>query len=348
MENPPTSNAEGNLQDTEVEISSSITAGVVLGGDQQSTGDVEGGEVDDHEVHAGESNETSEGGNDETSQAAAGVEDLDYIQAFQRSRNSLPHWRNVLSPSRVEWSGSILLLSFCHGDGVVTRQCLNSPDFDRLHATSTDGAAPSDMPQAVFVRDISTSMMNSLGPAFDLSPEIFESQLVQSGFTPSSYEDPDPSTWLTRFLPKRHITLRWFSAVLRKDMEPRDMASRRLLISRGLKWIRYINGPGRNNQSFSRQQLHPAVNIFRQEWLVSARNRPPKHALVPDKNFPYSSAALAEILDTGEAVDSDRRFLAQSSLSENSNIVAWEERVTFCWGQRGQERRRMLTLPTYS
>ncbi len=348
MENPQVSSAEGSPQDPEGDISSSNTAGVILGREQASTCGVESREVDEHEAHAGESNQTREGGsdetsehvNDETNQVAAGVGDLDYIRAFQRSPHSLPHWRNVLSRSRVESSGSILLLSFRQGEGVVSRQKL-SHGFERLQATLTDGVAPSATPQAVFVRDISTRMMNSLGPAFNLSPEIFEAQLVQSGFAPASYEDPDSSTWVTRFLPKRHISLRWFSPVLRKDMEPRGMVSRRLLISEGLKWNRYVKRRrGIIRLPEPSRQLHPAVNIFRQEWWLSARTR---QKLVPDENPRYlDSTALAEILDASEAANSDSRFLTQSSPSKEPDIVAWEERVTFCWGHRGQERRRMF------
>ena len=281
-----------------------------------------------------------------TDTAAAGV---DYLVRFRLRRHLMPHWRNVLEPSRVDLSGSILLLSFKHGEGVVSRQTLGSQDLGRPEAGASwvDSETPDGVSQAIFVRDISSRIIDTLGPAFNLSPETFEQHLVQSGYTESSYADPDPSTWPTRFLPTQHVSLRWFSPVLRKDMEPSDMVSRRrLLASGGLQWDRLISDQqGRMGGLVRkrRQQLHTATNIFRQEWPLSAVYRPPKRKLIPASGF--GDPELVEIAeDDGSGIFGAGAPRGDDSSLGDPEIVAWEERITFCWGSRGQERCRRLTL----
>jgi hypothetical protein len=130
-------------------------------------------------------------------------EDHHYIESFRLNRHLMPHWRNVLSPPRVKSSGSISLLWFETGTGILDRKQIPS---EHLHPESLAETFTRDAdgivspPQAVFVRDISSRILNTLGPTFNLSPESFEEHLVRSGYTAFSYLDPEPSTRPTRFL----------------------------------------------------------------------------------------------------------------------------------------------------
>lgn len=279
-----------------------------------------------------------------------------YIESFRLSRHLIPHWRNVLSPSRVNASGSILLLWFGPGTGILDRQELSS---ETLHPESLverftpDPSGVASPPQAVFVRDISSRIMNTLGPTFNLSPESFEEHLVQSGYTASSYLDPEPSTWPTRFLCKHQASLRWFSVVPRKDMEPRDEFSRCQLLADGLKWSRESRQRGEAGEVvFIRRshELHTSTNIFRREWPLSLKYRPSSRKLHStsetswNESFGVSGEVLVEIGDDNASIDSSGT--GDDSALEETNIVAWEERITFCWGNHSHERRRRLN-PRY-
>jgi hypothetical protein len=286
-------------------------------------------------------NETNE---DNNSTGSTVAEDQQYISSFQSSgsRHLMHHWRNVLSASRVQFSGSILLFWLQHGEGVQDREqldsrCLDQPRLTQALAAGSNGER--GPPQVVFVRDLSSRIINTLGPVFNLSPETFEEHLVQSGYTASSYSDPDSSTWPTRFLPKHHVSMQWFSLVLRKDMEPRDDSSRRQLAKDGLRWSRDIRQRGRiGNITFksrmSKHELHTTTNIFRQEWPLSVIYHPPKRKLHADA----SGRAHGGLIEIGE----DDGELDEADL-DDADIVAWEERVTFCWGSGLQGRRRKST-----
>ncbi|KAK3291082.1 uncharacterized protein B0H64DRAFT_409776 [Chaetomium fimeti] len=256
-----------------------------------------------------------------------------YIDSFRPSRHLVPHWRNVLSPSRVASSASISLLWFGHGTGIQDRQQLRGS----LHPASLakkftpDSSGTGSLPQAVFVRDISSGIINTLGPTFNLSPETFEAHLVQSGYTASSYSDPDPSTWPTRFLCRAHVSLQWFSVVLRKDMEPRDEFSRHQLLETGLRWSRESKRRGRAGEVTlmrHNHELHTSTNIFRREWPLSSTFRPPKRKL---------QGTVYDLVEIGED-DASSNSSSTEDEREESNIVAWEERVTFCWGSCSQRR----------
>ncbi|KAK4131678.1 hypothetical protein BT67DRAFT_436139 [Trichocladium antarcticum] len=258
------------------------------------------------------------------------LSDVDeYLAPFRARRRLVPHWRNVLESPRVELAGSILLLSFAPGEGVVSRETLSSRS-----RSDTPWADSSTLP-AVFVLDVSSWVMNTLGPVFDLSPETFERHLVQSGYSASSYEDPDPSTWPTRFMPAPHASLRWFSLVVRRSIEPSDMVSRRELIGGGMRWDRTIIRRGDSRRPVFKRQLRTATNIFRREWPVAAVYRPPRRRLSPGGSF----GRRVEIVDERRpgVYGDDPLSDDDDDDDDGPDIVAWEERVTFCWGSRGQQ-----------
>jgi hypothetical protein len=246
------------------------------------------------------------------------------FQEFRDRGWLMPHWRNVLETPRAGGSGSIVLIAFRNGDGVVSRRTLSSREIGRPGEPWAEAAANEDadggpggsrlaaISQAVFVSDLSWHLISRLGLAFDLSPEVFEHHLVRSGYTAKSYHDPDPSTWPTRFLPQQQVSLRWFSLVASKGIVPGGGTSRDRLVGRyGLAW-----------ESRPRR-VYTTTNIFRQQWPISTVYRPRKSELQEDDTLG----------DDSDSVDKD-------GLWENPGIVAWEERVTFCWGNLGHERRR--------
>ncbi|KAH6843494.1 hypothetical protein B0I37DRAFT_218904 [Chaetomium sp. MPI-CAGE-AT-0009] len=269
-----------------------------------------------------------------------GEGDPKYIDTFRPVRYLMPHWRNVLELSRVKSSGSISLLWFGHGIGIWDRRELASGSLcpgSLAEAFAPEPGGTASPPQAVFVRDISSRIINTLGPTFNLSPETFEEHLVQSGYTALSYANPEPSTWPTRFLRRQQVSLQWFSVVLRKDMEPRDDFSRLQLLGDGLRWSRETKLQGRAREvSLTRRhrELHTSTNIFRREWPLSSTYRPPKRKL---------HGTIYDLVEIGEEdASSNSSSIEDESPMEEPNIVAWEERVTFCWGNCSQQRCPVL------
>ncbi|KAK0753085.1 hypothetical protein B0T18DRAFT_441791 [Schizothecium vesticola] len=255
-------------------------------------------------------------------------QELDYIAAFKSRKHLMPHWRNVLEEPRKEAAGEITILALTGPSGASTVQSTQTLAGIGLEPTSLEAAWKSvaGARRAVIVTDLSKTIINSLGATFNLSPEILEEHLVRSGYTATSYEDPDPNTWPTRFLPKQCASLRWYGLVLRHDVQPRDAHSRHLLIQDKLKWHEPLK--------FRKRDLHIRNNIFRREWPLSSMYRPPKRRLAWDET-------AEGLVDFEEGDDFENEYLG---LGKDPSIVAWEERVTFCWGQDGRDRVPILLL----
>ena len=259
-----------------------------------------------------------------------------YISSFRPWLHLMPHWRNVLASPRLGNSGEISILSFSSDAAarpvLQSRQLLDSAQLDPESLAASlepGGNAETDaVSHAVFVSDLSPWFIDALGPTLNLSPEVFEEHLVQSGYTGTSYDDPDPrTTWPTRFLLPQHVSLRWHSLVKRRDTEPRDMSSRKLLIDDRLEWLRESRGRDRR-VVWRHHALFAQTNIFRREWPLSALYRPPNPRLVwrPD---PLSAVNELVLIDISEDADGEE---GKENAAQDPDIVAWEERVTFSWG----------------
>ena len=147
------------------------------------------------------------------------------------------------------------------------------------------------------------------------------------------YDDPDPSTtWPTRFLPRQRVSLRWHSLVIRDNVEPRDMVSRKLLIGGALEWRRSAESLSEGTlgpkNMWKKYSLSTLTNIFRKEWPLSASYRAPHPRLRRDDD--------ENLVDIG----SDDKSDLDETTSMDTEAVAWEERVTFCWGSWKQEKLR--------
>ncbi|KAB5549450.1 hypothetical protein GE09DRAFT_1288095 [Coniochaeta sp. 2T2.1] len=186
------------------------------------------------------------------------------------------------------------------------------------------------------MHDLSRELINSIGPALCLWPEVFEEHLVKSGYTAASYEDAESSTWPTRFLRKQQVSLRWHSLVRRRDMEPRDIHSRRLLLNGELEWKRAFRegGPGSREGRWQTHSLHAIPNIFRQEWSLSSVNRAMRSGLVEGER--------RGLIDISKGDEQEHAGELQHTPENEMDIVAWEERVTFCWGSWGLGRVPIL------
>lgn len=272
-----------------------------------------------------------------------------YIESFTSRRHMMPHWRNVLSSPRNDDCGSVDLLSFSRSagpdGGVLALQPIARLDALNLRPRALAAALGPDYQahrnpglKAVFVTDLCKPLINSLGPIFHLSPEAFEEHLVGSGYTAESYEEADPSTWPTRFLHRQHVSLRWHSLVLRENMEPRDAHMRRLLLNNELEWKRsFTRGRVRKRLEWHKRFLFTLTNIFRQEWSLSSVYRPMKRRLVKSDETPRP--ALVDVGD-GDGDELEEPDQLDRLPESEMDIVAWEERVTFCWGSWGQGRVR--------
>ena len=306
---------------------------------------------------AREGNDENPGGNDENSggngsQVEAG---LDYIKSFSSRPGLMPHWRNVLAQSRNGNRGSVTVLSFGsqEGGGLVL-QSSHELSGDDLNAQSLATALGLDPPpdsgpvsnlkpspqRAVLVSDLSEALINSLGPTFHLGPDVFEEHLIRSGYTDTSYGDRDSGTWPTRFLRKQHVSLCWHSLVMRKDVEPRDAFSRELLLQDALEWQRAFTArrPG-GATVWRRRHLHALTNIFRQEWPLSSVYHPLKRRLVMGEREEGIGRKEC-LIDIGE--DDELQEVEQPADRPDNelSVVAWEERVTFCWGSWNHGRLR--------
>ncbi|KAK3368277.1 hypothetical protein B0H63DRAFT_74249 [Podospora didyma] len=281
-------------------------------------------------------------------------QDSSYVASFLSRQHLMPHWRNVLARPRNRSCGSVTVLSFSSSSsssqsGGLTLQSSHELSSYAVNPSSLTAALTPDLnagleqadsnvlsslPRAVLVSDLSEPLINSLGPIFRLSPETFEEHLIRSGYTSTSYQDRDSSTWPTRFLPKQHVSLRWHSLVSRKDTEPRDASSRRVLMEDMMEWRRsFGKGPGGKIMWHTRL-LSKLTNIFRQEWSLSPTSRPLKRRLV-------MSDQPRGLIDIGEG-DEFEEVEKGPRADEELDVVAWEERVTFCWGSWNQGRCPIL------
>ncbi|KAK0622762.1 hypothetical protein B0T14DRAFT_152819 [Immersiella caudata] len=255
---------------------------------------------------------------------------LSYLEQFRDwgVRERMPHWRNILFDGRNPDAGTVTGVYFTRTQATWMMQRWTALSREVQPLTITQPPAvntafgpfppgPPAIVQALIVNDLSNLMMDCLGPNLNLSPEVFEEHLVRSGYTPASYDDPDTITWLTHLLPKKSVSIRWHSPLLRQDEQPRNMAERRMLVNKGIEWKEQAGTDTKGWPITEDCRLSTLSNIFRRDWpLFIPRGKSPKK---PEK-------------DSWQHIR-EKKEQEQKEKNGEYQVVAWEECATFSWGQ---------------
>ncbi|KAK3387745.1 hypothetical protein B0H63DRAFT_470835 [Podospora didyma] len=249
--------------------------------------------------------------NDEEAELPNPTPSPSYFTQYRWMRDYMPHWQNTFASSRKS-SGSITVydisgLKRLHQwqDSQLTART-RVAEAEAVPATT--GVPPFELPleqsHAIFVQDLSPTLINVLGTTLEIGPEVFESHLVRSGYRgQGSYQDTDGRLWWTLHRGvAMHATLRWFSAVNRRPL-PLSMKNREQLITDKLEWTE-MEPPGEGKRVKIHYRLKTETNIFRREWPLGSTS--------PDTNP------------------------GDGSTSTFTSVAAWEEKVT-CF------RRRTIT-----
>lgn len=126
----------------------------------------------------------------------------------------------------------------------------------------------------IVVNDLSSDLIEVLRSAFDISPEVFEEHLLNSGWRNGSQVDHAADTWITRDIPKDYTTIKWYRPVRRQLHKPATYQDRLALLDpktrkTGFKWDENVIDEF-NKPHIVRHSSWPLSNILRPHWNIHA------------------------------------------------------------------------------
>lgn len=139
----------------------------------------------------------------------------------------------------------------------------------------SSGGTSSVFLRVLFVEDLTSSLIDTLGELYGVDPELFASHMSSSGSSTLSYDDPPPARWRTAKMRKSYYSLKWYRPVrLEKRVSqwlrnPKDLAK---LEEDGIEWSETTHE--RRGQDTYETKTHHSVtlnnNIFRRSWPLSS------------------------------------------------------------------------------
>ncbi len=170
---------------------------------------------------------------------------MPYIDRVEKMAQYLPHLKCVTTRPRNHLGGGFGWYDYVGSD--IPRQGpfisnlasgLTVEERYQLRACLKDGIPPDVDTRLIVVLDLSAAVIDFLGSIFDVSPECFAEHLNNSGYQDGSYNDPDPSSWITEGMRKDYVSVSWLRPVLRNYSTPSLAQARQLLDPKynGLMW----------------------------------------------------------------------------------------------------------------
>lgn len=137
------------------------------------------------------------------------------------------------------------------------------------------GGSSSAFLRVLFIEDLTSALIDTLGTLYGVDPELFASHMSSSGSSNLSYDDPPPARWSTAKMRKSYYSLKWYRPVrLEKRVSqwlrnPKDLAK---LGEDGIEWSETTHE--RRGQDIYEKKTHHNVtlnnNIFRRSWPLSS------------------------------------------------------------------------------
>ena len=249
--------------------------------------------------------------------------------------------------------GEITCIDYLEGyeDPTIRRRFSpEDPGFrDRLHRLATLSNDDNDVvTRFILVEDLSASVIEVLGSAFEIDPEFFAEHLNRAGFGDMDYDYPLPERWETRGLVKPYTSLKWYRPVRQNPTvtewlrQPSTLLSRTVQQTKGhteitpasITWLDAAYGaPGRPYDNRIEHRIQVATNIFRRSWTISTRpaNRsldvPVKHRWWRrdrNKDKTRTEVQSSIVVDAGEL-----------DWSSTAIPTAWEEKAS-CFFYRAE------------
>jgi hypothetical protein len=133
---------------------------------------------------------------------------------------------------------------------------------------------PTDVDTRLIVaHDLSPAIIDFLGSIFDVNPEFFAEHLNNSGYEGGSYDDLEPSNWLTEGMRKDYVSVSWLRPVRRSRNIPSLAQVEELLDLKydGIMWTENkIVEQGMRTYPLEFEHYQEAIpNIFRREFPLN-------------------------------------------------------------------------------
>ena len=213
-----------------------------------------------------------------SSSSAAADTASNHVESYAQTINTfsahLPHLKNVLQVSTRR--RNVTVECYDYSDNTLTSKRKFSrrrqDDFytdegESLYNVMQDYTESTGQLRLIIAEDLSTELIACMGSSLNISPEVFEEHLLNSGWRNGRYDDDETDTWVTRDMTKSYTTLRWFRPVKRKLQRPYSESDwESLLNPRGkvFSWVESV--PSKDGKNFGVQHdSKPTTNIIRND-----------------------------------------------------------------------------------
>lgn len=132
--------------------------------------------------------------------------------------------------------------------------------------------------------DLTPALIDALGAAFDMDPEVFEEHLYDSHYAMELQLQPPPDSWCTNGMRKSWRSLRWLRPVLRRPLPPAPLRSYQTNITSNVGRLKKkdsltvswdvveeigVSEAGITQSRRISHTIEPVVNVFRNEMSLA-------------------------------------------------------------------------------
>ncbi len=142
----------------------------------------------------------------------AGPKTIRYFELIETLKTWLPHLVNVRIVGRqkrvkvgcYDFDDYTLLSRMAFSSREESEELCTSEDVSLRRTLETPPAEAVRL-RLIVAADLSTELIGTLGSTLNISPEVFEEHLINSGWSGGTYDDNNSDSWITRDMSKDYL-----------------------------------------------------------------------------------------------------------------------------------------------
>ena len=204
-----------------------------------------------------------------------------FAEKIREMQLCLPHLQNVRYPSRrrdasidcYDFSNDSVISSWHAGFRMALDGFFADDDTPLSSLLNEQPESGVDL-RLILAEDLSSDLIEQLGSLLDISPEIFEEHLLNSGWIDGVQFHQGEESWNTHTMDKDYLTVKWYRPVNRQLLKPNTYEERLKLLDPNLRqpWFSWAENviDDFGNRHTVRHSSRPISNIIRNNWDIHA------------------------------------------------------------------------------